>query len=80
MHRVAGDLGVLMSDDQTAFLLARHFPDWEIIRDRDGWHAIPSARVIFREYLHGREVPDLHAATAPQLLILLEAWRDSAGR
>lgn len=55
--------------------LARNFPQWEISRDREGWHAIPSARLVFSCYLRGQDVPDLHRETLAGLLILLEAWR-----
>lgn len=57
--------------------LARNFPDWEIVRDGAGWHAYPSARLVFHHYLQGRDVPDFHRQTVAGLLVLLEAWKDT---
>lgn len=57
--------------------LAEHFADWEIVRDHAGWHAYPSARLVFGCYLRGHDVTDLHRETAAGLLVLLEAWKDA---
>lgn len=57
--------------------LAKHFAEWEIVQDRDGWHAYPSARLVFHHYLNGQDAPDLHRPTAAGLVVLLEAWRDT---
>jgi hypothetical protein len=56
--------------------LAERFPERETNRDRDGWHAYPSARLALHCHLNGHDAPDLHRDTAAGLLILLEAWKD----
>lgn len=55
--------------------LAEYFADWDIVRDRDGWHAYPSARLGLHCYLNGQDAPDLHRPTVTGLLVLLEAWK-----
>ena len=65
--------------DRIMAYLAENFPDWEIVADRDGWHAYPSARLALHCYLNGYDAPDLHRATVPALLVLLAAWRDTTG-
>lgn len=57
--------------------LAENFADWEIVCDRAGWHAYPSARLALHCYLNGGDAPDLHRETVPGLMVLLEAWKDT---